>query len=331
MSELKVGLIGAGGIARAHLPGWKALGADVVIYSEQGTEALIDECQYGTAVDSLAELLESCDIIDIVTPTHTHAELATIALKAGKDVVCEKPLALSAADAQQVVDLAQQLGRHLYPAHVVRYFPEYVAMRQAVRAGAIGQVAIARFSRVGSFPDWAEWFADDELSGGVIMDLMIHDLDVARWVNGRVSEVYATIKRVTSQSGDDIATAQVVLTHANDAISYVRGVWGAPGSEFWSSFHVSGNAGVLHYDSRVKQAATFELVGVQQGEDMLPDSAAVASPYWLELQEFTGAIGGGQPPRVSAEDGIAAVVLAQAAIESARTGKPVRFETGEGL
>lgn len=326
MSQLKVGMIGAGGIARSHLPAWKAIGADVVIYSEQGAPSLIERCDYGVQVASLQELWEACDIVDIATPTHTHAALAIAALTAGKDVICEKPLAISEAEAKEVVALAEKLGRHLYPAHVVRYFPEYVAMRNSVRAGTIGQPAVARFSRVGSFPDWAEWFADDALSGGVIMDLMIHDLDVARWVIGEVREVYATIKRDKAESGEDVATAQIVLTHVNGAISYLRGVWGAPGSEFWSSFHVAGSGGLLTFDSRIKQAATFEIAEANSGEEMLPDAAAIESPYWAELLEFSQAIADGAMPRVSARDGLEAVRLAVAAIDSARTGAPVSLE-----
>lgn len=336
MAIVKVGMIGAGGISRSHLPGWQALdaeiGVEVRVYSDQGAAQLVAEVGFGSECATLEELLDWCDIVDIVTPTYTHAELATRALNAGKDVICEKPMALGEADAAALVTLAEQSGRKLFPAHVVRYFPQYVAARRAVQEGAIGAVAVSRFERVGNFPAWAEWFADDELSGGVIMDLMIHDLDIARWICGEVTQVYATVNRLTDTEGRPQATAQVVLTHVSGAISYVDGVWGPPQTSFCSSFHLSGAGGVIHYDSRSDQTITFEVAAdpAAGGGVMLPDMSTMESPYLSEIRDFVSAITRGTPTEVTARDGLMAVTLAEAAITSARTGEPVSLTATAG-
>lgn len=327
MSSSRVGLIGAGGIARAHLPAWLAMGADVTVYSEAGADALVSECGGGSVVGSLDELIASCDVVDIVTPTPTHRDLSEIALRAGRDVVCEKPLGRDVDDARSIVDLAAALGRQVYPGHVVRFFPEYAAMRQAVVDGVIGTPAVARFTRTGSFPRWADWFADDAQSGGVVFDLMVHDLDIARWVMGEVTEVYATAARDRSASGADVSVAEAVLTHAGGAISYVRAVWGAPGTTFWTSFNVAGDGGVLRFDTR--DEASFRLDGGASAAAgaMLPDLGFVESPYLTELREFAAAFAGGPTPRVTGEDGAIAVRLAAAVQTSIALGRSVAFGT----
>jgi len=187
---LTVGLIGAGNIAHVHVQSWKALGARVLVHSHDGAAELAT--QYGLEVaESLDTLFAEVDFVDIVTPSATHKELTLAAIKAGRDVICEKPLTLTAADSRELSEAAAAAGVRIYPAHVVRYFPEYVAAHDAIGAGKIGEVAVARFFRQASSPAERGWYRDVARSGGVIMDLMVHDLDQARWMCGEVTSVYA--------------------------------------------------------------------------------------------------------------------------------------------
>ncbi|WP_264372462.1 Gfo/Idh/MocA family protein [Georgenia subflava] len=327
MKELRVGLVGAGTIAGAHLPAWHALGAQVSAFSLEGAAELTDR-HGGSVVTSFEELMERCDVIDVCTPTPVHRHYAEAALLAGRDVVAEKPLARTGDDAVLLARVAAETGRHLYPAHVVRFFPAYATMAEAVRAGRIGRPAVLRLTRTSAFPMWREWFADPAQSGGVVMDLMIHDLDIARWVAGDVTDVYATLAQ-GEEDGLPIAMAHAVLTHAGGAISHVRGVWGAPSTTFSTSFHVAGDGGVLTYDSRDARALTLD-VGTGSGGGRLPDISLGESPYLTQLREFAGAIAGGPVPRVSAADGVAAVELALAALTSIETGDSVRLPAAGG-
>ncbi|WP_104089608.1 Gfo/Idh/MocA family protein [Cryobacterium sp. N19] len=313
---VNIGLIGAGGITHVHIPAWLALGARVTVFSLEGGAEVT--AQYGiTAVGSLDELLDACDVVDICTPTPTHYRLAERALRAGKHVICEKPIALHPADAAALAELAAFVGKQLHPAHVVRYFPEYALARGAVAAGTIGEPAILRFSRIGEFPTWASWFADEEQSGGIVLDQMIHDLDIARWIAGEVTEVYA-VKSV----GDGCETAQVVLTHESGALSYVTGVWGAPGTTFATSFSIAGSTGVLKHDSRADASLRFDLGAPVAGtQSMRPDTSLGESPYLSELREFAAATLGGPAPRVSLADATRAVELAAAANASIASGR----------
>ncbi|WP_394428766.1 Gfo/Idh/MocA family protein [Streptomyces sp. SGAir0957] len=335
MARLDVGLIGAGGIARAHLPAWTELGARVTILSTDGHAEKL-AAQYAafdvTAVHSLAELLERSTVVDVCTPTFTHRHLTLEAIAAGKHVVCEKPLALTVAEAREMTDAAEAAGVMLFPAHVVRYFPAYEALAQSVAAGRVGPPAVLRFSRSGRYPVWAPWFSDPALSGGILVDQMIHDLDFARLLAGEVVRVHARVRgrQEPGAVDGDVATGTAVLTHASGAISHVLGVWGLPDLPFRTTFRVAGPGGVLEHDSTAHTGFRVLAQGARALGEGIPGSPMTESPYLTELREFAAAVAGGPPPRVSARDGVEAVRIAAAAAESARTGKPVAPHAIEG-
>lgn len=326
MSELRVGLVGAGSITTAHLPAWLQLGADVVVHSHHGAAELTSRFG-GTVAASFEDLLARCDIVDVCTPTPAHRVYAEAALAAGRHVVAEKPLARTHEDAVHLAVLAAAGDTQLYPAHVVRFFPQYELMARAVAAGHVGRPAVLRFTRTGAYPRWADWFADPVQSGGVVMDLMVHDLDIARWVAGDVTEVYATIGRGSGDDGHEVTTAHAVLTHASGALSHVRGVWGPPSTTFATSFSVAGEDGVLTYDSAEESSLRLDIGTRRGGGEVRPATDLLESPYLTELREFAEAFAGGPAPRVSAADGVVAVDLALAALESIATGAPVRCTT----
>lgn len=322
-STLVIGLIGAGGISRVHASAWKELGAHVLVYSEEGADALAAEYGFDVA-DTLEEVLERASIVDIVTPTSTHETIALAAIAAGRDIICEKPLTLTAASSRAVFDAAAAAGVQIFPAHVVRFTPAYVAAHRAVEAGKVGRVAVARFFREGSSPAIGTWFQDVALSGGVIMDLMLHDLDQARWTCGEVLSVYA-VQNPPTVDGiiAPFVSAHVTLTHEGGAISHIHATWGATGTKFKTGFSIAGDRAVISYSSLANTGLALELQDVENGALTIPASDPRESPYLSEIREFTEAFRGGPSPRVTAEDGAVAVYLAEAAQRSLTTGEVV--------
>ncbi|MFC7376535.1 Gfo/Idh/MocA family protein [Brachybacterium sp. GCM10030267] len=321
-APLRVGVIGTGGISRAHAPGWIEAGAELHCYSLQGAPAFAEE--FGARVhESLESILAAVDAVDICTPTPDHGEIVHRALDAGKDVVCEKPLTLTPEDARSVLEHAERVGRLLLPAHVVRFFPQYAAAKAAIDTGAVGRLAVLRFERTGSFPT-QPWFGDESRSGGIVMDQMIHDIDQAIWMAGPVGTVYA--RQSTATETDTVRTAHVILTHTSGAISHCRGLWGPPGTQFRYTFDLAGDVSKLQYDSAGDSPVIFDEVASarqRSGDGYLPDVAAGPSPYVEEILEFAAAIRDGGPSRVSAADGAYAVEVSSAALESLRTGGSV--------
>lgn len=316
-----VGLLGAGGIADVHLPAWLALGVSVIVFSPDGAAGLVRRHGGGTAVGSVAELLARCDAVDICTPTPTHADLVRRAAAAGRQVFCEKPLARTADEAAVLVEVCAAAGVQLYPGHVVRYFAEYATLHAAVAAGTLGAVAVQRFSRTGARP-LAPWFADDRLSGGLVLDQGVHDLDFARWNAGEVSRVFA--REVQASGLQGVRSVQVVLTHLGGALSYVTGTWAKQGTTFRTTFEVAGTHGLLRHDSR-EHAPLMVDSGDQTapGSGLLPETPFVESPFLTEIREVYRAFRGGPPPRVSADDGVQAIRIAEAAITSLGSGTAV--------
>lgn len=302
-TPLVVGLIGSGGIARMHAPAWKTLGAHVLVHSGSRAEALASEFDL-EVVHSLDEVLARASIIDIVTPTFTHESFALAAIAAGRNIVCEKPLTLTAASSRTVIDAARAAGVQIFPAHVVRYTAPYASAHRAVAEGRLGRVMEARFHREGSSPAIGTWFQEVKLSGGVIMDLMLHDLDQARWICGDVLSVHAVQKPPTVNGLiPPFVSAQVTLTHVEGATSHLTAVWGPTDTTFNTAFSITGERRALRYSSL--------------------ESPAQNDPYLDEIRDFTAAFRGEGTPRVTTADALFAVELAEAAQRSVDSGQVV--------
>ncbi len=239
MSALKVGLIGTGSVSRSHAPHWVSLGAEVSVFSLAGRGGTGRRVRAdGRAHPGRRCSTRSTSSTSARRPT-THAEVALAAIAAGRHVLCEKPLGRTLEEAKKVAAAAREAGVQVYPAHVVRYFPEYETLHRAVEDGRIGRPAVLRFSRGGSGPT-TDWFFDDAESGGIILDLMIHDLDQARRVAGEVVRVFAVQNppTVDGQVPRNVA-AHITLVHENGAISHIctesgaRPAWTSPPRSTW--------------------------------------------------------------------------------------------------
>ena len=328
MSTLTVGLIGAGGISRVHADAWRALGAACYVTSLVGAEEIAEE--YGfTVVDDVDALIELVDIVDIVTPSSTHADFALRAIARGRDVVCEKPLAATAEIAATVAQAAVAAGVRLFPAHVVRYMGEYRRIKQGIDAGRIGTVAVQRFSRSGSAPQ-TPWFFSESTGGGLIRDLMIHDIDQAIWFAGPVAAVYAVQNPPTVDDRVPApVTSHVVLTHRSGVISHIHGSWVAPGMPFRTSVEVAGSEGRLRYDSAEDHTLRTDAVLDRATADYLPPMSPQESPYYAEIVDFVAAISEGRDALVTPADGIEAVAVAEAAYASIAAGAAVSLPASE--
>ncbi|MEM6430244.1 MAG: Gfo/Idh/MocA family oxidoreductase, partial [Deinococcota bacterium] len=246
----RIGVVGAGMMASWHIERWLGLqerGQPVQIAGifdkNQQRAAELAQTYDCPAFTELDALLAACDVVDVCTPTDQHADIVVQAAQTGKDVICEKPMARTLQDAQRMLDACEQAGVRLFIAHVVRFFSQYEGAKAALDAGMLGSPGVIRLSRGGSFP--GRWYGDYMRSGGVVLDLSIHDLDMARWCFGEVTQVFAR-----GLTFEGIPACDHVITNLqfeNGALGHVSGSWAYPPGKFVTALEVAGSDGIYEW------------------------------------------------------------------------------------
>lgn len=317
---LRVGLIGTGLMGHTHARAWRQRPGVLTSVLASNPQARGFAQTFNlTPHESIEHLLDGVDLVDICTPTPAHAVYAVQAAQAGRHVICEKPIALTLADADAMISACETAGVRLFIAHVLRFFPQYTAAHAQVQAGAIGKPRVLRLSRVSSPPTAGSWLLDESQSGGVPLDLMIHDLDYARWIAGDVQSVYAAESRAQGK-----VAVQATLSHQSGAISLIEGGWAAPEGVFRTSIDIAGTSGVIEWSSDAPAPLRQHgapLPAQKQEGAALP--ALEGDPYAVQLWHAYDAMQHGTPFLVTAQDARAALALALAVGQSIQTGQAV--------
>lgn len=162
------------------------------------------------------------DAVDICLPTNLHAPVAIEALRAGKHVLVEKPMAIDKDAAWQMIAQAKKQKRVLMVAQVLRFFPMYLALRELLLSGRTGKPCWAMFRRRCAAPAWAAWMTDPEQSGGGVFDLLIHDIDLCLHLFGKPESVTATGYEALA-NGVDVITAE--LHYSSGLNTVITGGW----------------------------------------------------------------------------------------------------------
>lgn len=321
-------LIGAGTMGRVHAEAYSqmknvnVLGiVDPHVENAQKLAGILKSKAFSSFEEAL-HVIKQADVIDICLPTHLHKEFVLRSANEGKHVICEKPLAGNLNDAGHMIEYCKEKEVRLFVGHVLRFFPEYKQAKQMIESGKAGTVKLARTSRGGKFPEGsANWFGNVEQSGGLILDMIIHDFDFLRWCFGEVERVYA--KSVTEQGEFNLQYALVTLRFKSGVIAHVEGSWAHEG--FIMKFELSGTTGVIDYDSSQEQPIGF--VNRSKTADYLavavPEGLMAFNPYYLELQHFLSCLKKNEESIVTADDAYRAMEISLAAIESIRTRSPI--------
>ncbi|MEK0316093.1 Gfo/Idh/MocA family protein [Cohnella sp. 56] len=329
---MKIAVIGAGGMGRIHAEAHRsnlAVRLAGIVDADPAAAARLASDTGARPYPTLESLLEAeqPDVVDICLPTPLHKAYVLKAAAFGKHVICEKPLAGSIADAEEMIEACEKAGVRLFVGHVLRFFPEYAKARDVIVSEALGQIATVRTERVSAAPTGRDgWYADYAKSGGVLLDLLIHDFDWLRWTFGEIERVYA--RSVAAARPDH---AFVSLRFASGVIGYASGSWAYP-EGFATRLEVAGQGGILSLDS--EEAATNRnlLRAAEAGRPsvQVPGSPLFKSPYEEELAHFVACLADGTEPVVTARDALEALRVSLAAIRSAATGEAVTLSSCEG-
>lgn len=330
---LRVGVLGAGFMGRTHAHAYAALPDAQVVGVAASTPAsaaaLAREVGAAPFADAHA-LVASPDVdaVSITLPTDLHHEYTLAALRAGKHVLLEKPMALTLAECDAMIAAAQAGGAQLMLAHVLRFWPEYVALAELVQSGALGAPLAASAVRLGARWPAGSWFTNPTRSGGAILDLHIHDLDVFNWLFGTPRSVFARGQRGPGGGWDHVYTT----VDYGGVVACAEGSMLMPsGFLFTMALRVVCERGAVEYHMRAgggqvdsRTPAGASLLVIEGDAPPRPLPCATHDAYQAQIAAFVACARTGHPPtQGTAEQGRLAVATALAARRSIEAGQAV--------
>lgn len=328
MKRIGIGVLGYGRIGRIH--------AENVRASQQANLVSVADPFFGSALEGPDDIAWSRDVQSVIedsavdavmicTPTATHAPLVEAAAAAGKHIFCEKPLDLDLGVAARSLDAAERAGIILQVGFNRRFDPSFRRVRNAVRDGEIGALCMLRVISRDPAPPPVEYVRD---SGGLFLDMMIHDFDMVRFVSGsEVEEVQAfgTV-RVDPRIGEagDVDTAVVSLRLATGALAVIensrRAIYG-----YDQRLEAFGVEGAIEAGNRTGSTTLLKTsAGVRSENPLHFFTERYEAAYRLELAAFIDSLLRGTAPECSGRDALPPLAIAVAAKRSLTSGRPER-------
>jgi len=308
MKKAKIGLIGLGAMGRVHFDCWrKSAYGELVSVSDRnpkmlrgdwagkqfniGDQAaehvdLSDVATHLRAEDLIAD--PSVEAVDICMPTPLHGPLALAAMRAGKHVFCEKPMSLSVEICTEMERVARETGRHLMVGHCLRYWPQYVKAHELLTSGEFGRPLYASFHRSSAAPTWStdDWYMKGAESGGVL-DMHIHDIDVALWWFGRPQAITAT----GVAPGGLPMIIDAVWQYEGGPSVLLHGGWDRNGGAFRHAFRLVMEKATLVHDLALDPVALHLL---REGKIETVAHLDETPAYQAELDDFAASVNAGK-------------------------------------
>lgn len=347
IKKLRCGIVGLGVGRKKHIPGYLSHPmAELAAIADSNTEklnAVGDEFHIEHRYSSLTEMLanEKLDIVSIATPNIFHKDMTIEALEAGCHVMCEKPIAMNAAEAQEMIDAAKRTGKRIMINYVKRYIPESIAVKRVIDAGMLGDIYFARsvWLRRRRLPGFGGWFGKKAMSGGgPLIDIGVHRLDLALWYMGFPKPVWVMAstynpiaKAIAAKEKKDFDVedlAVALIRFENGATLELEASWCAniKEREHLSTRLLGTKGGSLQhnigdvYDSYAE--IYLERCGCQYDMRL---HEPVPQTYNC-IYEFVDDIVHGNPSACSAKEALIAMKILDAIYESAAKNEPVQIQ-----
>ncbi len=331
MKKITIGVVGAGRIGKLHADNLVAM-PGVRLKSIADPFLKPDEWSSRGIVPTLdpSDIFNDGEIeaVLICSPTPTHAEFTEIAATAGKHVFCEKPIALDPDRVRQTLGVVEKAGVKLQVGFNRRFDPTFARVRQAVADGEIGDVHLVKVVARDPSPPPPEYVAD---SGGMFLDMTIHDFDMVRFLSGsEVEEVQAfgavLVDPAIGKAGD-IDTAVVTLKLANGALAVIensrKAVFG-----YDQRLEVFGSeGGVEAFNEAPCQVVRRTAAGIRAENPLYFFLERYQRSFVVELEAFIASIRDDHEPPVGGRDGLMSVLIGLAAARSMAENRPVKVET----
>ncbi|MDD9265625.1 Gfo/Idh/MocA family protein [Paenibacillus sp. GCM10023248] len=328
---LKIGLIGLGFMGRTHLENYIRLESEgvpiqVVALCDVDVEKLEGNASGGNidtgadAIDysrfnkytSVAEMLEKeqLDCVDMTLPTYLHRDISIQCLNQGIHVLVEKPMALNAQECKEMIEAAAQNGKQLMVGQCLRFWPAYEYLKELVVNESYGKVLAGYFYRGGGTPTWGPWLLQKAKSGGALLDMHVHDIDMINWLFGKPESVSSLARNVVPGSGYDIVSTNYL--YEDGKVINAQADWTLQGDYgFDMQFRVNFEKGNIVFNSDGLK------VNVNDGPGFKPEISEEMG-YYQELKYFVETLIAGQTVTTAEPSStMDSIVIAEAEIESA--------------
>jgi predicted dehydrogenase len=338
---VKVGIIGLGGMGNMHLGMYQASkDAEVVAIADVDPAKLkpgdstleINIGAGGGRIDPAKMKLYSkpddllkdpnVELVDITLPTFLHAEYMIKALKAGKHVLCEKPMAMNHDECRRVLKAHDASNVKLMIAQCIRFWPEYVHLQEAIDSGRLGRLLSLSLWRGGALPQWSwdQWLQDHKRSGGAILDLHVHDVDYVNYVLGMPKAVCST-GAMGGTGGYDAVDTVYIYEDGKMSIHGGANMILPTGFGFEMKYAASFQDGCIWYSS----SRTPSLTEVR-GKEVTHPQVPATTGYAEEIAYMLRCVAEDEEPAACPPESSAETIrLAMAEIESVREGKLVEL------
>ncbi len=315
MRKLGVAVIGTGQWGKNHARVYKELSSTqlVAVCDVNAERAKAMAAQYGVkAYSDSTQMLKDKQIeaVNVCTWSTILAKEAKKALNAGKHVLVEKPMATTPQQAQKLVQTAQENGLHLTVGFLMRFIPGLQLIRQSVEEKKIGDLVCVTAKRVSQ---WPERIGDV----GVVKDTAIHDIDVMRFISKQDPvSVYAKMGSMRIKKFEDYA--QIMLTYRNGESAFIESNWLTPYKT--RMLTATGSEGIMRLDYITQD------LWIEQKTETLQPRLPFQEPLKAELQHFVDCIVEKKKPIVTGEDGVKALEIATAAIQSSTKNRAIQLK-----
>lgn len=326
---MKIAVLGTGRIGAMHaeLIAGRVAGAtvagvfDVVPEAAAAIAQRLNVAAFGSVAEAMAS---DADAVAICTSTPTHVDLMIAAAESGKAIFCEKPVSLDLAEVDRGLAAVSAAGVPLHIGFNRRFDPSHAAVRTAVASGEVGDLRQLRISSRDPEPPPIDYV---KVSGGIFLDMTIHDFDMARFITGsEVAEVYATgsvmVDPAIGAEGD-LDTVTVMLTHHNGVVTTIDN---CRQSAFGYDQRVEafGSLGIVGSENHIA-TSTIRRTAAGSAGDVVPHFflERYIPSYVYQWEQFVAAVRDGSPTPVTGADGRAPLVIGLAARQSAATNQPV--------
>ena len=328
---LKIGLLGAGMIGNAHIDGFLSLKSENAVYTAVCDIDATKRNEFAQkhqlrAFADLNQMLDDpdIDVVDLCLPSFMHEEFAVKIAHAKKHILIEKPIAFTLKAANNIFAAARENNVRVMVAQVIRFWSEYVKIKEICDSGELGDIITVYAARLGQMVTWVDWYKDPEKSGETLMNLTQHDIDFLHYLLGKPLSVYSAGTRDANNNYNDVMNVFRFECGANAMVDGSLSM--TAGYPFTMRLRVLGTKGTLEFQytagENIGPESASSLIWYRSGEKGEKVKVENYDPYGKEIEYFVRCIAAGKEPEIVSERSVINVLKSiLAAKESLKKGE----------